>query len=93
MKAYKIRDSRTGRFVVDGLSTHNFKATIWFDLDSVKNFLCSLENQVNMTREVSQEEEFSGPPLPKTWEIVTIDLKENSVQPVHEFLKTARSVK
>lgn len=95
MKAYKIRDSKTGGFVTDGLGTMLNQAVIWFDIKDVKNFLTSLESQISMRRQVSQEEEFSGPPLPKSWEIVTIDFKESPAQPIqiHEFLKAARFVK
>lgn len=87
MKIYKIRDSKTGEFVVNSSITSNINATVWFDLKCVRDFLRILEKGIAMNREVysGYGEEFSGPLLPSTWQIVEFSTREINSTPVSEL--------
>lgn len=91
MKAYKIRDSKTGDFFSENRTPSKEYATIWYTLESLVKYLRVREDNEASYRSVysGYGEKFSGPLLPESWEIVEMNVEETSAVSLTEVLEQA----
>ncbi len=91
MKAYKIRDGKTGDFYSENKTPSKDYATIWYSLEELVKYLRSREHEESMRRNVysGYGEMFSGSLLPESWEIVEVNIEEVSAVLLTEVLEQA----
>ena len=91
MKAYKIRDSKTGEFFSENRTPSKEYATIWYTLESLVKYLRVREDNEASYRSVysGYGEVFSGSLLPDSWEIVEVNIEEVSSALLTEILEQA----
>lgn len=91
MRAYKIRDSKTKEFFSENRTSSENYATVWYSLEELVRFLRNRENEEMQHRSVysAYGEQFSGPLLPSTWQIVEVDIEEIASISLSDVLKQA----
>lgn len=91
MKAYKIRDGKTGDYYSENRTPSKEYATIWYSLEELVKYLRNRENEESMHRSVysAYGEVFSGSLLPDSWEIVEVNIEEVSSALLTEILEQA----
>lgn len=96
MKAYKIRDKKTGQFTEGGryaAGSFGERGKVWWSLKEVLAFLKYYLRDQQAYRE--EEKKYNrkvklGPIFPPTWEIVEFEMQETSTKSVEDFLKESK---